>query len=644
MRRLVDERKPGSITGEFIKPGPPRLRPLDEADVRVSSDMQRREELSRGYSSPLLRMHSAKEASPRDVEILEHAGRLERERNADSSHGNSSITNPGLRLLDEKVRQTSNKEERAREGLSPEMEHRLRLEQSGELKARGTNLELFQLKEKDPRMDLRDKEGTRIPVSERERPEDLLLLRTGDSGKRSRMPFNISPPLRQKAYPDRPFPMSSSVQGRMDPRVDPRMAALHELEMHRRGEAVRGSETSHRELLSRMASSLPMSKGGSQSAKSVFVRPDGSLERRGPESIRLPSDFHMYSPPSSLASREYGLVMNSRQAMERLAAAAGKPAGLLAEVGKNVPPHIRQDIERERERERQRLSLEQIEANRRLLHAELKDKVNPLVFSKEHQLRMEQKRDHLDAMRAREKRITDHERLLFMERIAEERKRRFSEIDCQGGIIMRHPSPPQFSHVSDREEYERVKRLKLMERSISPSAQHSKHLSSSANVLNLERKDRPEIASPKNLIGNSSQVRDKLSEAGDVRVSRPLENEHLRKAANSAMFERDSLWHRNRDQAVRPSQAVIDRKRAEAHMNAPLQGLMASKAGPLTSQREENKGTGKAEHDGVNRCSVCKREASFLCSGCQAAWYCSSECQLSAWGTHNRECNQNKRS
>lgn len=342
LRRLVEEREPGSIMSEFLKPGPPRLRPLDEADVRMASERQRREELSRGHTSPFLRMHSAKDAGPRGIEILEHAGRPDRERNAESSHGNSNITNPGLRMLDDKVRQTGNKDERTREGLSPEMEHRLRLEQSGDFKARGANFELFQLKDKDPRLDLRDKEGTRIPVSERERPDDLLLLRAGDGSNRSRVPFNISPPLRQKVYPDRSFPVSSAGQGRVDPRVDPRVVALHELEMHRRSEAVRGSEPSHRELLSRMASSLPISKAGPHIGKSIFVRPDGSLERRGPDSARLPSDVHVYSPPTSLASREYGLVMNSRQAMERLAAAAGKPASLLAEVGKDLPPHIRQ--------------------------------------------------------------------------------------------------------------------------------------------------------------------------------------------------------------------------------------------------------------------------------------------------------------
>ncbi|XP_078363277.1 uncharacterized protein LOC144647353 isoform X2 [Oculina patagonica] len=661
LRRLVEEREPSSAMSEFLKPGPPRLRPLDEADMRLSSERQRREELSRGHASPFLRMHSAKDAvthsgkfsdgkeglGPRGIELLGQAGRLERERNAESLHGNSNIVNPGLRLLDDKVRQSGNRDEqRSREHLSPETEHRLRLEQSGEHKARRRSLELLQVKDKEPRMELREKDGTRIPISERDRPEDILLLRAGDSSSRSRMPFELSPPLRHKVFPDRPFLASAAIPGRidprMDPRVDPRMAALHELEMHRRGEAIRASEPSHRELLSRMASSLPISKGGPTIGNAIFVRPDGSLERRGPDSARLPSDVHVYSPPTSLASREYGLIMNSRQAMERLAAAAGKPGSHLAEVGKDVPLHIRQDIERERERERQRLSLEQIEANRRLLHAELKDKVNPLVFSKEHQLRMEQKRDHIDAMRAREKRMADRERLLFMERVAEERKRRLSEIDSHGGILMRHPSPPQFSHVTERDEYDRVKRLKLSEPSVSSSGSvpHSKHLNSSP--LSLERKE-PRIPSPKNYHVNSSQVRDKLSETTDARVSRPRDNELVRNNS-AAIFERDSVWHRNREQAAR-SHGVIDRKRPGVHPGAALHGFVPPKGGPLVPQRDESKGgaAGKPEDDGVNRCSVCKRDASFLCSGCQAAWYCSSECQLSAWGTHNRECSQNKR-
>ena len=357
LRRLVEEREPSSVMSQFLKPGPPRLRPFDEADIRLSSERQRREELSRGHTTAFLRRQSAKDGvahseklsdgkeglGPRGIELLGQAGRLERERNAESLHGNSSIVNPGLRLLDDKVRQTGNREEqRPREHLSPETEHRLRLEQSGEHKARSKSLELLQVKEKDPRMELRDKDGTRLP--ERERPEDILLLRAGESSNRSRMPFELSPPLRHKVYPDRPFLASGAIPGRidprMDPRVDPRMAALHELEMHRRGEAIRASEPSHRELLSRMASSLP--KGGSTSGKSIFVRPDGSLERRGPDSARLASDVHVYSPPTSFASREYGLAMNSRQAMERLAAAAGKPGSHLAEVGKDVPPHIRQ--------------------------------------------------------------------------------------------------------------------------------------------------------------------------------------------------------------------------------------------------------------------------------------------------------------
>ena len=361
LRRLVEDREPGTIISEFLKPGPPRLRPLDEADVRLSPERQRREDVlhTKEHTSPFLRVASAKDAAihpvkvsegmkivvPRGIEHLGQASRVERERDAEeqvrpkSSQGNSCIITPGLRLLDDKrkqideVRQDGNRNEY----VSPEIEHRLRLEQAGEHKSRNRSLELLNVKEKDPRIELRDQDDIRVPVCERERPDDLLLLRAGEGNNRTRMPLELSPPLRHKLYPERAF-----VPARMNPRVDPRMVALHELEMHRRGEAIRSSEPSHRELLSRMASSLPISKGGSPIGKSIFFRPDGSLERRGSDSGRLSSEVHVYSPPTSLPSREYGLIMNSRQAMERLAAAAGKPGTLLAEVGKDVPPHIRQ--------------------------------------------------------------------------------------------------------------------------------------------------------------------------------------------------------------------------------------------------------------------------------------------------------------
>lgn len=372
LRRMGEDREPVAIMGEFLKPGPPRLRPLDEADLKLPAERQRREELllTRRHNSPFLRVSSTKDpvmhplkvsegveiVGPRGIELLEQAGRVEREREREleekvgpkSTHGNSSIISPGLRLLDDKrksvedVRQSSSRDEqRGRDHASPEIEHRLRLEQAVEPKSRGRSLELIQLKEKEPRKEMRDSDSIRIPVSERDRPDDLVLLRAGEGSSRPRLPLEPSPPLRHKLYPERAF-LPAGLSSRIDPRVDSRMVALHELEMHRRGEALRAPEPSHRELLSRMASSLPISKGSPPIGKALFVRPDGSLERRATDSGRLSSDIHVYSPPTSLSSREYGLMMNSRQAMERLAAAAGKPGSLLADVGKDMPPHIKQ--------------------------------------------------------------------------------------------------------------------------------------------------------------------------------------------------------------------------------------------------------------------------------------------------------------
>lgn len=354
MRRLFEERE-----REFMKPGPPRLRSLDEADVRQPSERQSREErlLTRRHVSPFSRGPSSKEPAmlpvgkaSEGVELVSPRG-MERDDGKigpKSSFAHSGFMNPSIRLLEEKRKEVEEmrpsagrEEQRGRERVSPEMDRRDRLEQATDSKTRSRNLELAQLKEKESRKELADKDNVRIPSSEGERSDDVVLLMPGEANSRLRFPTELSPPLRHKLYPERSF-LLPGVASRIDPRMDPRMFALHKLEMHRRGEAIRVSEPSHRELLSRMASSLPTNKGVPPVGKPLFVRPDGSLERRPPESSRLPSDVHVYSPPTSLPSREYGFMMNSRQAMERLTAAAAKPGGLMVDVSQDMPPHIRQ--------------------------------------------------------------------------------------------------------------------------------------------------------------------------------------------------------------------------------------------------------------------------------------------------------------
>jgi len=37
-------------------------------------------------------------------------------------------------------------------------------------------------------------------------------------------------------------------------------------------------------------------------------------------------------------------------------------------------------------------------------------------------------------------------------------------------------------------------------------------------------------------------------------------------------------------------------------------------------------------------CKICKKEASFMCSACRGAHYCSLECQRVHWMDHSKHC------
>uniref|UniRef100_A0A8W8JPF1 MYND-type domain-containing protein n=4 Tax=Magallana gigas TaxID=29159 RepID=A0A8W8JPF1_MAGGI len=44
-------------------------------------------------------------------------------------------------------------------------------------------------------------------------------------------------------------------------------------------------------------------------------------------------------------------------------------------------------------------------------------------------------------------------------------------------------------------------------------------------------------------------------------------------------------------------------------------------------------------HMNVNgKCIVCSKFALYLCSKCQLFWYCSPQCQLKHWVTHQHQC------
>lgn len=313
-----------------------------------------------------------------------------------------------------------------------------------------------------------------------------------------------------------------------------------------------------------------------------------------------------------------------------------------------------QEMERERERERHRLSLEQLEANRRLLHQELKDKMNPLVFRSEGQSRSRERERELEVLRTREKLLLERERFYAMERLADERKRKFSgEQEFQLGMTGRRVSPPNARLSVDREEHERRKRLKLSSCSPSPTSGISSKLAVAHSQLPVSRtspgtdalrkEEGPPRSSPKShgsVLPHMREVQEK-DDADDQRIRRNRDLETILNRGATVhngpnvpggpFFDsRESMWLR--DRAIRLNQEEINRKRP-INPSEIMAGFMPPKGG--ISLPQGHKELGRAGKKDNNSCSVCKREASFLCSGCQSSWYCSPECQVSNAKVHS---------
>lgn len=268
------------------------------------------------------------------------------------------------------------------------------------------------------------------------------------------------------------------------------------------------------------------------------------------------------------------------------------------------------EMEREREKERHRLSLEQIDVNRRLLQAELKEKVNPLVLNREIGPRDREK--EMAALRARERLMLERERHMAFERLAEERRRKRDAGEMDGPFLLpgRHlPSPPYGRALS---EFERAKRMRFDEHLSTSSSFSSLLTPHPANSFHTKPKD-DRLASPKG--------------STDQRIGRPLDLDLSNKNASSVL-ERDALWLRERERVMRAKEELSRIQPKVSHsLTNHLPAFVNSKDRSEGVPRESDS-IGKPEDENVNLCSVCKRDASFLCSGCQGAWYCSTECQV----------------
>lgn len=350
-----EERDRSGFLSDSLKSGPPRLRSMEERDalaMRTLSEHKRREELAMRENPALLRQMTSKEGvglppaklfEDRELAQSRDQGMPPLSRSAKdfdvrlmSSHGNSSILGPALRGLEdhrkmsEEERKGINREEREqgarRSADSETRERELREEQAMDALDRRRSLEQMREKEQEKRT-MSEREGMRSMAMERDRIKNQFL-RGVESEKHFKsqlgMPRDRSPPfLRRDMYQDRLIDPS-----RPDHRLDLRAAALHDLQ--RRQEMFRAGESSHRELLGRIASNHSVNK-------SLHPADKHFAERFPVEIARSLAETRSHSP-----SRGYPISMASRQAMDRLAAAAqGKSLPHSKDLDKDIPPHLR---------------------------------------------------------------------------------------------------------------------------------------------------------------------------------------------------------------------------------------------------------------------------------------------------------------
>ena len=301
-----------SYMAELLKSGPPRLRPVEDpqelTDYKSLVNRHKQEELlvlnsdKPRFAQPMLVKDSSEaltdgKRSARDFD--------EREKSMRRIPGDGR--SPNLRLLGSRggtgmleVRPSDSESVGTKDGK--QRQHSQEIERGRHKSDTAFNrgfgprgFELVQSKDQTKRGDSRAGIDT-------EREFSVSSAQSGSPKEVDPREHSLLPPR---------------ISQRFDPRLDSRIAALREMELHRRLENNRLSDFSHREMLSRMALSFSLDKPKPAEQSSH----DAAL-------IRHDLRSRVFSNPTT---RDYVMPASSRQALDRLAAAAGKPGSLTAE-------------------------------------------------------------------------------------------------------------------------------------------------------------------------------------------------------------------------------------------------------------------------------------------------------------------------